>query len=81
MCFLHSLLIDSNHLLGRAESIFYRAIKVIKLRGGSMPINRKKMKALKDEYGKEHGEQVYYALENEAKSGKMPKKKKKSKKN
>lgn len=32
-----------------------------------MPINRKKMMALKKEYGKEKGKQVYYALEQKAK--------------
>lgn len=31
-----------------------------------MPINRKKMAALKQQYGKEKGEQVYYALEKKA---------------
>lgn len=32
-----------------------------------MPVNQKKMKALKKEYGSEKGKQVYYALENKAK--------------
>lgn len=32
-----------------------------------MPVNRKKMKSLKDQYGKEKGKDVYYALENKAK--------------
>lgn len=40
-----------------------------------MPINQKKMKALKKEYGAKKGESIYYALEMKAK-----KKKKKSKK-
>lgn len=35
-----------------------------------MPINRKKMKNLKKEYGKKKGEQIYYALENKKKSKK-----------
>jgi len=29
-----------------------------------MPINRRLMRRLKEEYGEERGEQVYYALEN-----------------
>ena len=32
-----------------------------------MPIIKKKMKALKTEYGAKKGKQVYYALENKAK--------------
>ena len=32
-----------------------------------MPINKKKMKALKQEYGKDKGKSVYYALENKVK--------------
>lgn len=32
-----------------------------------MPINEKKMKALKKEYGAKKGKQVYYALEQKAK--------------
>lgn len=32
-----------------------------------MPIQRKKMKALKQEYGEKKGKQVYYALENKQK--------------
>lgn len=40
-----------------------------------MPINKKKMKALKKQYGHEKWEDVYYAMEMKAK-----KKKKKSKK-
>lgn len=31
-----------------------------------MPVNRKKMKALKEEYGAEKGENIYYAMENKA---------------
>ena len=34
------------------------------------PVNRKKMAALKKEYGKKKGEDVYYAMENKAKHGK-----------
>ena len=33
-----------------------------------MPINQKKMKALKEEYGEKHGEEVYYALEQKQKN-------------
>lgn len=32
-----------------------------------MPVNKKKMKALKEEYGKKKGENVYYAMENKDK--------------
>lgn len=32
-----------------------------------MPVVKKKMKALKKEYGTKKGEQVYYALENKQK--------------
>ena len=32
-----------------------------------MPVNRKKMAALKKEYGAKKGEDIYYALENKAK--------------
>lgn len=35
-----------------------------------MPINKKKMKALVDEYGAKKGEEVYYALEAKAKKAK-----------
>lgn len=35
-----------------------------------MPVNKKKMKALKKEYGAKKGEDVYYALENKAKKKK-----------
>ena len=34
-----------------------------------MPVNRKMMKSLKDQYGKSRGEDVYYALENKKKQG------------
>ncbi len=37
------------------------------LREGAMPVNRKKMKALKKEYGAKKGEDIYYAMENKAK--------------
>lgn len=33
-----------------------------------MPINQKKMKALKKEYGAKKGKSVYYALENKQKA-------------
>lgn len=33
-----------------------------------MPINRKKMKKLKEEYGKEKGKRAYYALEQKEKT-------------
>lgn len=32
-----------------------------------MPINKKKMAALKKEYGSKRGEEVYYAMENKSK--------------
>lgn len=32
-----------------------------------MPVNRKKMAALKKQYGTKKGEDVYYAMENKAK--------------
>lgn len=35
-----------------------------------MPVNKKKMAALKKEYGKEKGKSVYYALENKVKKKK-----------
>lgn len=35
-----------------------------------MPVNRKKMSALKAEYGKDKGENIYYAMENKAKAKK-----------
>lgn len=38
-----------------------------------MPVQKKKMKALKEEYGSKKGEEVYYAMENKAKH--KPKKK------
>ena len=40
-----------------------------------MPINQKKMKAIKEEYGAKKGKQVYYAMENKQKQS--PKKGKK----
>lgn len=33
-----------------------------------MPVNRSMMKDLKKQYGKDKGEQVYYALENKRKA-------------
>lgn len=33
-----------------------------------MPINKSKMKALKEKYGAEKGERIYYALEQKEKS-------------
>lgn len=36
----------------------------------SMPINKKKMNALKKEYGKKNGENIYYALEQKKKNKK-----------
>jgi hypothetical protein len=33
-----------------------------------MPVNQKKMKALKKQYGSKKGEDVYYAMEQKAKS-------------
>lgn len=42
-----------------------------------MPVNRKKMKALKKEYGAKKGEEIYYRMENKEKhKGKRPKSKK-----
>jgi len=41
-----------------------------------MPVDEKKMKALKSEYGGKHGEKVYYAMENSGKSAKKSKSKK-----
>ena len=35
-----------------------------------MPVNRKKMKAMKEEYGPKKGKQVYYATENKMKKSK-----------
>ena len=32
-----------------------------------MPVNQKKMKALKKEYGEEEGKKIYYKLENKEK--------------
>lgn len=32
-----------------------------------MPVNKKKMKAMKEEYGTKKGKSVYYALENKMK--------------
>ena len=40
-----------------------------------MPINKKKMAALKKEYGKKNGENIYYALENKEKNSKKHNKK------
>lgn len=39
-----------------------------------MPINKKKMDALKKQYGAKKGKDVYYALENKAKASKKKKK-------
>jgi len=39
-----------------------------------MPVNRKKMAALKKEYGEKKGKDVYYALEQKAKKKKKAKK-------
>jgi hypothetical protein len=39
-----------------------------------MPVNRKKMAALKKEYGAEKGKNIYYALEQKAKKKKKKKK-------
>lgn len=41
-----------------------------------MPVNQKKMKAMKKEYGSKKGKQVYYALEQKQKSKQKPKGKK-----
>lgn len=35
-----------------------------------MPVNRAKMKALQEQYGKERGTRVYYAMEQQEKKGK-----------
>lgn len=35
-----------------------------------MPVDERKMKALKSEYGDKHGERVYYAMENKGKNSK-----------
>jgi len=43
-----------------------------------MPVNRKKMRNLKAEYGSERGERIYYAMENQAKHKHKKKRKKKS---
>lgn len=44
-----------------------------------MPINQKKMAALKKQYGPEKGERIYYAMEQkEKKGGKQRRKKKRS---
>lgn len=40
-----------------------------------MPVNQKKMNALKKEYGAKKGEEVYYAMENKAKQKAKRKKK------
>ena len=44
-----------------------------------MPVNRKMMKAIKDKYGKEKGESIYYAVEQKQMKAKKaaPKKAKK----
>lgn len=39
-----------------------------------MPVNRKKMDALKKQYGARKAKDVYYALENKAKASKKKKK-------
>lgn len=41
-----------------------------------MPVNQKRMKALKKEYGAKKGKSVYFALENKAKTAKQTKGKK-----
>lgn len=38
-----------------------------------MPVNRKKMAALKEQYGAEKGERIYYALEQKEKKRKKKK--------
>lgn len=45
-----------------------------------MPINQKKMKALKSKYGKRKGEEIYYATEDKAGKNKKEYKKKAEKK-
>lgn len=37
-----------------------------------MPVNKKKMSSLKQQYGKEKGKDIYYALENKSKKKKKP---------
>jgi hypothetical protein len=49
-------------------------------RGLAMPINKKKMNALKKQYGAKEGEDIYYKLENKAKAKKKKKHTKKKKK-
>jgi hypothetical protein len=44
-----------------------------------MPVDEKKMKALKSEYGGKHGEKVYFAMENSGKKNSKSKKTKSSK--
>lgn len=39
-----------------------------------MPVNKKKMAAMKKEYGSKRGEEVYYAMENKQKHSKKKKK-------
>lgn len=41
-----------------------------------MPVNRKKMRALKEQYGEEKGERIYYAMEEKEKKRKRKKGKK-----
>ena len=41
-----------------------------------MPVNKKKMKAMKEQYGKEKGKDVYFATEMKAKQKAKGKKKK-----
>jgi hypothetical protein len=41
-----------------------------------MPVNQKKMRALKKEYGPDKGERVYYAMEQKEKKRKGKRKKK-----
>ena len=45
-------------------------VKLINQWNKYMPINKKKMAALKKEYGKKKGESVYYAMENKNKKHK-----------
>lgn len=35
-----------------------------------MPVNQKKMKSLKKQYGKNQGSKIYYAMENKSKTKK-----------
>lgn len=44
-----------------------------------MPINKKMMAALKKEYGAKKGKSIYYAMENQGKTGHKKKKAKKKK--